>query len=159
MTYGEALSRWGAAAVIFGVFMATASAQGRPPDLVPRGWHAQKVEGRDDVIRYVSPDGQAILTLRDISRNEESVRREFALFADRAPGPITYKRIADSWFVLSGDHGGQTYYTRVDLACGGRRWHIAELTYPLAQNAMRDFSGAIGTFCTPNQQLSGSGMQ
>jgi hypothetical protein len=66
------------------------------------------------------------------------VRREFALFADRAPGLITYKRIADSWFVLSGDRGGQTNHTRVDLACGGRRWHIADLAYPLDQNIMRD---------------------
>jgi hypothetical protein len=118
--------------------MATASAQGRPPDFAPRGWHTQPVEGRRDVIRYISPDGQAVLTLRDISRGALSVREEFATFADRAPGPITYKRIADSWFVLSGYRGGKIYYTRVDLACGGRRWHIVEVTYPREQKKMRD---------------------
>jgi hypothetical protein len=139
MMYRQVLTRCGAASAILGCLLATAHAQSRPPDLVPHGWRTQSVEGRRDVIRYVSPDGQAVLTLRDISRGGASVREEFATFADRAPGPITYKRLADSWFVLSGYRESKIiYYTRVDLACGGRRWHIAELTYPREQKTMRD---------------------
>ena len=138
MNYRRILMRCAAASVTLSCLVASSYGQSRPPDLMPHGWHTQSIEGRRDVIRYVSPDGQAVLTLHDISRGGASVRGEFATFADQAPGPITYKRVADSWFVLSGYRDNKIYYTRVGLACGGRRWHVAELTYPRQQKAMRD---------------------
>lgn len=146
----QVLTRCCAASLILGCLAGTSSAQTRPPDLVPRGWHTQNVESRRDVIRYVSPDGQAVLTLRDISRGGASVRDEFATFVDRALGPITYKRLADTWFVLSGYRDNKIYYTRVDLACGGRRWHIAELTYPKEQKRMRDAAVAHASYTLRN---------
>jgi hypothetical protein len=48
-------------------------AQRKPPSFVPPGWSTQPVEGRRDVIRYVSPDRQAVLTLRDIPARAERV--------------------------------------------------------------------------------------
>jgi hypothetical protein len=108
----------------------TGHAQQKPPSLVPSGWSTQRVEGRRDVIRYVSPDGQAVLTLRDIPTRGASVREMLSTFSRDAGGPITYTRVAKSWFVISGYRGRDIFYVRVDRACDGRRWHIAELTYP-----------------------------
>ncbi len=105
-------------------------AQRKPPSFVPPGWSTQPVEGRRDVIRYVSPDRQAVLTLRDIPTRGASVRETFSTFSRDAGGPITYTRVAKSWFVISGYRGRDIFYVRVDRACDGRRWHIAELTYP-----------------------------
>jgi hypothetical protein len=114
-----------------------AHAQTRPPNLVPPGWSTQQVEGRNDVIRYVSPDGAAVLTLHDLPRQGLSLREELA-DASGQSGEITYRRVADSWFVISGYRGERIFYTRVELACGGRRWHMAELTYPKEQKRKLD---------------------
>ncbi len=105
-------------------------AQRNPPSFVPPEWSTQPVEGRRDIIRYVSPDRRAVITLRDIPTLGASVRETFSVFSRDAGGPITYTRVAKSWFVISGYWGRDIFYDRVDRACNGRRWHIAELTYP-----------------------------
>ena len=125
------------AAVILGGFAFPSHAQTRPPNLVPRGWSTQQVEGRNDVIRYVSPDGAAVLTLHDLPRRGLSLREELADIS-QSGGDITYRRVAGSWFVISGYRDDRIYYTRVELACGGRRWHMVELTYPKGQKRRLD---------------------
>lgn len=105
---------------------------------MPRGWSTERVQGRKDVIRYVSPDHQAVLTLRDLPRDGRIVTDEFAMFSGRPSEQITYKRVSGSWFVVSGYRGDNIFYTRVDRACGGRRWHVAELTYPRAKETNMD---------------------
>src|SRR3954471_16859669 len=82
-------------------FVLPAHAQTRPPNLVPRGWSTQPAEGRNDVIRYVSPDGAALLTLHDLPRRGLSLREELAEASQHSGGDITYRRLAGSWFVIS----------------------------------------------------------
>jgi hypothetical protein len=106
--------------------------------LVPSGWTVQRDEGRKDVIRYVSPDRTAVLTLRDEPTGGRSVADAYAKLARRDGDDVTYARKARSWFVLSGYRGDEIFYTRVDLACGKRRWHVLELTYPRAAKADMD---------------------
>lgn len=118
--------------------IAVSHGQSRPPKLVPPGWSTEAVQGRKDVIRYVSPDHQAVLTLRDRPRDGRTVTEEFATFSGRSNERITYKRLSDSWFVVSGYRGDDIFYTRVDLACRGHRWHVAELTYPRAKKTNMD---------------------
>jgi hypothetical protein len=135
-------------------------AQRNPPKFVPPGWSTQPVEGRRDVIHYVSPDRQAVLTLRDIPTRGASVRETFSDFSRDAGGPITYTRLAKSWFVISGYRGGEIFYVRVDRACDGQRWHVAELTYPRDQKAKMDPAvirashalSAYGEVCPNNEQ-------
>ena len=146
-----------AALTLIGLF-AAGHAAAKPPSLVPPGWSKQSTEDRRDVIRYVSPDGQAVLTLRDIARHGASVKDRFAEMSKTAAGRITYRRLARSWFVLSGYRDGKIFYLRVDRACDGRRWHIAELTYPRAQKSRLDPAvahasrtlGAYRNVCTDN---------
>ena len=126
------------AAVIAAAVAHAAHAQARPPNLVPRGWSTQEVEGRKDVIRYVSPDGTAVLTLHDRPRQGSSLRQELAAASQQSGGEITYRRVAQSWFVISGYRDDRIFYTRAELACGGRRWHVAELTYPRSQKRKLD---------------------
>lgn len=115
-----------------------AHGQSRPPKLVPPGWSTEAMQGRKDVIRYVSPDHQAVLTLRDLPKDGRSTAEQFARFSGRLNGQITYRRLSSSWFVISGYRGDDIFYTRVDLACTGHRWHVAELTYPRAKKTNMD---------------------
>jgi hypothetical protein len=114
------------------------ASQLKAPSFVPRGWTSEAVEGRRDVIHYVSPDRQAVLTLRDIHNPGRSVREAFTEYSRAAAGRITYTRLAKSWFVISGYRSGNIFYVRADRACDGRRWHIAELTYPRGQKRKLD---------------------
>lgn len=122
--------------------MSAAAAQGpqRPSQskLVPPGWSVERTQGPKNVIRYVSPDGTAALTLRDAETQGRGIADVYATMSRRNGDDITYKRQARSWFVLSGYRGGEIFYTRVDRACGGQRWHVLELTYPRAAKRAMD---------------------
>jgi hypothetical protein len=115
-----------------------ARAQSAQDKLVPPGWTAQQTQGPKNVIRYVSPDGTGMLTLRDAAADERSIGRAYVTMLQRDSDDITYRRKARSWFVLSGYRGGDIFYTRVDKACGGRRLHVLELTYPRAAKRKMD---------------------
>jgi len=119
--------------------MSAAAAQGPSQSrLVPHGWSVERTRGPKNVIRYVSPDGTAALTLRDAASHGRDVADAYAKMSRRDGDDVTYKRKARSWFVLSGYRGGEIFYTRVDRACGGRRWHVLELTYPRAAKRAMD---------------------
>ena len=122
--------------------MALGSASAQEPSgrskLVPPGWTVEPAQGSKSVIRYVSPDRTAMLTLGDEARDGRSVAEAFAAGTHRDGDRITYARKARSWFVLSGYRGGEIFYTRAGLACGGQRWHILELTYPRAAKRAMD---------------------
>jgi hypothetical protein len=115
-----------------------AQAQSAQSRLVPPGWTVQQTQGPKNVIRYVSPDGTAALTLRDAAAGGRSIASVYASMVRRDGDDITYRRKARSWFVLSGYRGGDIFYTRVDRACGGRRLHALELTYPRAAKRRMD---------------------
>ena len=120
------------------ISITTTTLQHWPPKLVPPGWSTDHVQGRKDVIRYVSPDHQAALTLRDLPQDGRSVAAEFARLSGRSGEQVTYRRLSNSWFVVSGYRGEDIFYTRVGLACNGHRWHVAELTYPRARKTNMD---------------------
>jgi hypothetical protein len=96
-----------------------------PPAIVPPGWKTEPVPGDRMIIRYVSPDGRAVLTLRDLpsARPASGILR-------RDGESVTYRQRGRSWNVVSGYRGHQIYYRRANLACGGARWHVIDLTYP-----------------------------
>ena len=122
--------------------MSGAAAQGsRHPSqskLVPPGWSVERTQGPKNVIRYVSPDGTAALTLRDAETRGRGIDDTYATMLRQDGNDITYKRKARSWFVLSGYRGGDIFYTRVDRACSGTRFHVLELTYPRAAKSDMD---------------------
>jgi hypothetical protein len=73
-----------------------------PPAIVPPGWKTEPVPGDRMIIRYLRRDGES----------------------------VTYRQRGRSWNVVSGYRGHQIYYRRANLACGGARWHVIDLTYP-----------------------------
>ncbi len=101
------------------------AAPATPPAIVPPGWKTEPVPGDRMVIRYVSPDGRAVLTLRDVP-----AARPASAILYRDGESVTYRQRGRSWSVVSGYRGDQIYYRRANLACGGERWHVIDLTYP-----------------------------
>jgi len=110
-----------------------AAAQAAPPPIVPPGWVAEHVPGDRMIIRYVSPDRHAALTLRDMPSE-----REVSGLLHRPDESVTYRQRGRSWTVVSGYRGDQIYYRRANLACGGERWHLIELNYPAADKRRMD---------------------
>jgi len=102
-----------------------AAAPAAPPAIVPPGWKTEPVPGDRIIIRYVSPDGRAVLTLRDLPS-----ARPASGILQRDGESITYRQRGQSWAVVSGYRGNQIYYRRANRACGGERWHVIDLTYP-----------------------------
>src|SRR3569623_1684633 len=87
------------------VLMALGSASAQDPSgqskLVPPGWTVEPAQGSKSVIRYVSPDRTAMLTLGDEARDGRSVAAAFAAGTHRGGDRITYARKARSWIELS----------------------------------------------------------
>jgi len=112
---------------------ASLTAQAAPPPIVPPGWTADRVPGDRMIIRYVSPDGRAVLTLRDMPAD-----RELSAVLRRPGESVTYRQRGRLWTVVSGYRGDQIYYRRANLACGGARWHLIELNYPAGEKRRMD---------------------
>jgi hypothetical protein len=115
-------------------FSVQAALAATPPKFLPRGWRAELFEGRRDIMRFVSPDSRADLTMGDIPASG----RDFQFFAARPGEHVTYRARKGSWMVVSGYRGGRIFYRRADLACSGKRWHVIEVTYPRADKRRLD---------------------
>jgi hypothetical protein len=114
--------------------LAALGAAPRAPALLPPGWTARPVEGDPTVIRYVSPDQRAVLTLRDVSRSS----RALPAASDHAGEMVTYRQRGRDWNVVSGYRGDEIFYRRVTVACGGTRVHTIELVYPRSDKRKMD---------------------
>ena len=51
---------------------------------------------------------------------------------------ITYERVGENFFVLSGIRGTDEYYERVTFTCGGRLINVWTMTYPIANRDLYD---------------------
>ena len=51
---------------------------------------------------------------------------------------ITYDRVGETFFVLSGVRGKDEYYERVTFSCGGRLINVWTMTYPTAEKGLYD---------------------
>jgi hypothetical protein len=51
---------------------------------------------------------------------------------------ITYDRVGETFFVLSGIRGTDEYYERVTFSCGGRLINVWTMTYPIAARGLYD---------------------
>ena len=51
---------------------------------------------------------------------------------------ITYDRVGDTFFVLSGIRGADEYYERVTFSCSGRLINVWTMTYPTADRGIYD---------------------
>jgi hypothetical protein len=51
---------------------------------------------------------------------------------------LGYRRLAGSWFVLSGEGNGKTFYEKVIFSCGGRLINSFAMIYPTDQRRIFD---------------------
>ena len=121
------------AALVLALTGLAAAAPASPPAIVPPGWTSEPVQSGHMIIRYVSPDRRAVLTLRDMPGGQP-----VSALLHRGGESVTYRQRGRSWTVVSGYRGDQIYYRRANLACGGQRWHLIELNYPAAEKRAMD---------------------
>lgn len=115
--------------LLVSLMSASAYGQGKP-SLIPSGW-TQTVSDRETRTRkFVSPDGLASLTARQIEATRGARNRDLDRIARRDGEQVTYHRRAPSWIAISGYRDGRIFYRKVNLACRGTRWNYVELEYP-----------------------------
>ena len=88
---------------------------------------------------FASADGRATLqigTFPNLDKLSVDDLRKRALAASYSDAKIEYKRTTDTWYVLSGKRGTDTFYERVQFSCGGRRLDLFALTYPTAEDEL-----------------------
>jgi hypothetical protein len=106
-----------------------AGAQDRP-SLIPRGWTQTVADPETRTRKFVSPDGQASLTARQVHAETTAPNRGLDRIAYRNDEQVTYHRRASSWVAVSGYRDGKIFYRKINLACRGTRWNFVELEYP-----------------------------
>ena len=111
-----------------------ARAQERP-GLIPPGWTQTVADRETRMRRFVSPDGRASLTARQVGADRSAPRRGLDRIAYRDDEQITYHRRAPSWIAVSGYRDGKIFYRKINLACRGTRWNFVELEYPRRSSA------------------------
>ena len=115
--------------LLVSLMSASACGQGKP-GLIPSGWN-QTVSDRETRTRmFVSPDGRASLTARQIEATRGAHNRDLDRIAYRDGEQVTYHRRAPSWIAVSGYRDGRIFYRKINLACRGTRWNYVELEYP-----------------------------
>ena len=97
--------------------------------LVPEGWREVAVP-QSKAKLFISPDGTARLRAGHESAHPANLAAEMNAMAYHEGETVTYQRRGKSWLAVSGYRGGEIYYRKANLACGGTRWHIVELRYP-----------------------------
>ena len=51
---------------------------------------------------------------------------------------VTYRKVSGSWFALSGEGNGKTFYEKVIFSCNGRLINSFAMIYPTAQSGLFD---------------------
>jgi hypothetical protein len=111
------------------LLLASVSSADAAQPLVPGGWREVEVP-RSKAKMFVSPDGAANLRAGHQDAHPANLAADMDAMAYHDGEAITYQRRGRSWLAVSGYRGGEIYYRKANLACGGTRWHIVELRYP-----------------------------
>ena len=84
----------------------------------------------------VAHDSDARLLVGVISNDASYTAATYQAFiAQQSYGgyEISYRRLGSSWFVLSGEGNGRTFYEKVMFSCGGRFINSFAMVYPTAE--------------------------
>jgi hypothetical protein len=105
--------------------------------IVPDGWRLLPPAQGTNERRFVSPSGDAWLSLYADPARGQSVERHLQQVFQNAD-QVTYERRGMSWIVVSGYDGNRIFYRKAMLACHGRQWHHLAFEYPAAQKRAFD---------------------
>jgi hypothetical protein len=98
---------------------------------VPSGFEASEPPTNGDGIHYTSPDGRAKLTMYGSNASGITIKEYYDELATGLGVEPTYSRLADNWFVLSGQKGETIFYTKVFVGSGSLNTFTFE--YPAEQ--------------------------
>jgi hypothetical protein len=90
---------------------------------------------------FVTADGRAQLqfgTFPNLDKISVSNLRARAIEAVYKNARLDYNRATDSWYVLSGTRGTETFYERSHFSCGGGRIDVWTVTYPSSEAQVFD---------------------
>jgi hypothetical protein len=102
---------------------------------------AEKTSDAGDGQVFVSREGDARLlvgALRNVDRLSPGAYQELIARQSYADYAVTYRRLSGSWFVLSGEGGGKTFYEKVVFSCNGRLINSFAMIYPSDRGAVFD---------------------
>jgi hypothetical protein len=90
---------------------------------------------------FVARDGEARLLVGALPNDKAQSPAAYQSYVAResyADYRIGYRRLAGSWFVLSGEGNGKTFYEKVMFSCGGRIINSFAMIYPTDQRRIFD---------------------
>lgn len=90
---------------------------------------------------FSTADARAALQVArvpNLDGHSVTVLRNMALAASYKDAKLDYNRVAETWYVLSGTRGTETFYERVHFSCGGKRLDVWTVTYPTAEAKVFD---------------------
>jgi hypothetical protein len=112
--------------IVMGLFGAAFAANAKQPtgsnyfSIVPSNWHLLPEDEQTHQRRFVSPSGDAWLSLYAQLPGSESIEAHLEEVRRGEHERITYERASRTWIVVSGYNGDRIFYRKAMLACGGR---------------------------------------
>ncbi len=101
----------------------------------------EKESDAGDGTVFVSKDGEARLLVGALENSAAQTPKNYEEYIARksyADYNVTYRRGGDSWFVLSGEGKGKTFYEKVMFSCGGKLINSFAMLYPTEQSKTFD---------------------
>ena len=124
-------------ALLFLVAVPAAASAQAGPSMLPPGWTQVHEDAATRTRRFQSAGGEVTLTARQTPAHSDRAA-DLDAIAFRPGETITYQRRTRSWIAVSGYRGGDIFYRKSNLACGGTRWNNIEFVYPRADKKRLD---------------------
>jgi serine/threonine-protein kinase len=106
---------------------------------VPRDWRAGREPENGDGFAFISPDGQATITVSGGLNIDDSVEQAMSSREQPMEGEtITYKLRRGRVLVVSGLRGDRIFYSKSMLSCRDQIWNNVSIEYPAARKAQFD---------------------
>jgi len=90
---------------------------------------------------FASRDGNARLlvgALPNTDRQSPAAYQEQIARDSYGDYRVTYRKVSSTWFALSGEGNGKTFYEKVIFSCNGRLINSFAMIYPTAQSGLFD---------------------
>ena len=101
-------------------------------------FEAERASQAGDGQVFISREGDARLlvgALPNADRMSPGAYQEHIARQSYADYAVTYRRLSGSWFVLSGEGNGKTFYEKVIFSCNGRLINSFAMIYPSDRGA------------------------
>lgn len=143
------------------VMLAAPSVEAKTPidfrQIVPRDWKLLSPDQAWHERRFVSPTGNAWLSLYAQPTRLESVSAHMERVRLMPGEEITYERQGRGWLVVSGYKGNRIFYRKAMLACGNRQWHHLAFEYPAEEKLAFDRFVTLVSYALKEYERVGCG--